>query len=321
MKAVTRNTYGGPEIIEIKKLPRPIPGADDLLVRVWATTVNRTDCAILSGTPLVQRLFTGLFKPSCPIPGTDFAGTVAAVGKEVKDFAVGDNVWGFNDNGLASQAQYLCVSNKQAVLKMPPGIDHFQAAACAEGAHYAYNFINKVKVSEGERVLIIGATGAIGSAVLQMLVAMNCEVTAVASTAKLELIKSLGAKTLIDYQKEDFVAVAEAPFALILDTVGKSSFNACKSLLTNNGVYMSSELGTRAENLYLSLITRMSKGRKVIFPFPSNIKGSMQYVQNLILAAKFKPMIDRSYPIEDIEQAYRYVLSGKKTGNVVISYE
>lgn len=307
--------------MKLTELPKPIPANDEILVRVWATTVNRTDCAILTATPFVQRFFTGLLKPSSPIPGTDFAGTVEAVGKKVTGYGLGDNVWGFSDLGLASQAQYMCVSAKSAILKMPEGIDHFHAVACAEGAHYAYNCINKLKVEAGSRVLVNGASGAVGSAALQMLVALKCKVTAVSGTKNIETMRRLGADTVIDYEKDDFTKVAEGPFNLIVDAVGKSRFRACKPLLSHSGVYISSELGPGNENLILPLTTRLKNGQRVIFPFPSNVLRSMKYVQELVILGKFKPLIDRTYPMEEIKDAYQYVMSGSKTGNVIITYE
>ncbi len=321
MKAVTRSIYGGPEVLNLSELPKPIPADDELLVRVRATTVNRTDCAILTGSPLIQRLFTGLIKPSCPIPGTDFAGTVEDIGKEVRNFDIGDHIWGFHDTCLASQAQYLCISEKQPVLKMIKGIDHAQAVACAEGAHYAYNCINKTKINRGDRVLVNGATGAIGSAALQMLVDLGCEVTAVASSRNSELVSMLGAIEIIDYEKEDFTLKARGGYDLIIDAVGKSRFKNCKALLRDHGVYISTELGPRNENILLALRSKFSSGKKVIFPFPSDIRGSLNYIQNLLEKGNFQPVLDRTYPMENIRDAYRYVLTGMKIGNVIISYE
>jgi len=164
MKAAIRSKYGSPEVISIEEVEMPLPADHEILVKVHAATVNRTDCGILCGKPFAIQFFTGLFKPTSPIPGTDFAGEIEAIGKKVSAFKVGDKVWGFNDNGLASHAQYLVISENKAVLKMPEHITYEQAAASAEGAHYAYTFINKVNLKAGQKVLVNGATGAIGSA-------------------------------------------------------------------------------------------------------------------------------------------------------------
>ena len=320
MKAITRKKYGSPEVLQIQEIEKPTPDANQLLVRVHATTVNRTDCAILSGKPFVMRFISGLFKPKAAIPGTDFAGQVEAVGANVKSFKVGDKVWGLNDEGLSSHAQYMLMDENQSIVTMPNIFSYAESVACAEGAHYAYNVLNKVKISEGDRVLINGATGAIGSACLQILRSMNAEISVVGNTKNIELLKSLGAEKVYDYLKEDFTKSARDKYKYIFDTVGKSTFGACKHLLEDNGVYISSELGPNNENLYLPLMTKLKGGKRVLFPIPSDCKRSLLFVKNLIEAGKFKAVIDKKYTMEEIKSAYYYVISGEKTGNVVISY-
>ena len=201
---------------------------------------------------------------------------------------------------------------------MPENCSYAQAAASAEAAHYAYNFINKVNLKPGQKVLVNGATGGIGSAAVQMLTQMGIQVTAVVNTKNLELVKSLGANQVIDYTKEDFTKDTEK-YDFIFDAVGKSTFGKCKHLLKPNGIYISSELGPGAQNPFLALFTPMMGGKKVIFPLPSDIKGSLVYIKNLIELGKFKPVIEKEYPLEEIAEAYRYVASGQKTGNVVIN--
>lgn len=291
-----------------------------MLIRVYAATVNRTDCAILSGKPFIMRLVTGLFKPALSSTGTDFSGVVEAVGKEVTAFEAGNQVWGFDDSGLASHAQYITIPANKAISTLPANFTHEEAAASAEGAHYAYNFINKVRLRAGQNMLVNGASGAIGSSALQFLKYFGARVTAVCDTKNIGLIQSLGADKVIDYTKEDFTKTDEK-FDFVFDTVGKSTFSRCKPLLRPGGVYISSELGPNSQNLFLALITPMLGGKKVIVPIPSNIKKSLSFVKELIGQEKFKPVIDRKYPLAEIKKAFEYVASGQKTGNVVIRME
>jgi len=250
--------------------------------------------------------------------GTDFAGEIEGVGEKVKNFKVGDRVMGFNDEGLGSQAEYMTFRGDGAMMKIPGDFDFAQAAASMEGTHYARNFLRKVKIEKGQNVLVNGATGAIGSAAVQMLKAMNkVHITAVGNTKNIEMIKSLGADVVYDYQKEDFTK-KEGKYHFIFDAVGKSEFGKCKPLLHPGGVYISSELGPGAENLWLPAWTSIVGGKQVIFPFPLNIKQSLDYIKGLIEKGQFKPVIDRRYPLEQIAEAYAYTLTEEKTGNVIL---
>ena len=320
MQAAIRSKYGPPDVIQIETVEKPAPGDHEILVKVYATTVNRTDCSILSGKPFVIQFFTGLGKPKSPTPGTDFAGIIEAVGKKVTAFQVGDRIWGFNDTGLASQAQYMTISEKEAILKIPEHVTFEQAVASAEGAQYAFNFINKVDIKPGQKVLVNGATGAIGSALVQILKSMTVEVTAVCGTQNIARVASMGADKVIDYQKADFTKL-EAQFDFVFDAVGKSTFGRCQPILKPHGIYISSELGPHSENLNLPLLTKIRGGQKVIFPFPSNIKRSMLFMQGLLEKGQFTPLIDKQYPLEKIGDAYEYAASGQKTGNVIITYQ
>lgn len=319
MKATTRTKYGGPEVLEIKNLEIPSPKNNEVLIRVHATTVNRTDCGILTGKPYLIRAFTGLFKPSSLVPGTDFAGEIISLGKSVSTFKVGDRVWGLNDEGLASQAQYMTMNVKKAITLIPDNFSYSEAVACAEGSHYAYNFINKLKLRKGDKILVNGATGAIGSAAVQLLKYMEVYVTAVGNTKNLALIKSLGADKIFNYETEDFTS-DEVRYDYVFDAVGKSSFGACNHLLKDGGIYVSSELGPGNENLYLPLTTLFKGKKRVVFPIPRDCKASIEFVSKLMKGGKFKAVIDRTYPLEDVHEAYHYVASGQKTGNVIISY-
>jgi len=318
MKAFVRTQYGKAETLQWKEIEKPTPSDNGLLIRVHHTTINRTDCSVLTGKPFVMRFFIGLMKPSSPIPGTDFAGEILEIGKDVKDFKVGDRVWGFNDEGLASHTQIMTIQADQAIAIIPDGISYSQAVASAEGAHYAYNIINSVQPKKGDKVLVNGATGGIGSAAIQILKAMGTYVTAVANTKNMDLIKSLGVDKIYNYEVEDFTEIDDEKYHFVLDAVGKSNFGKCKNLLLPKGVYISSELGPNAENPFLAIRSKFYGKKKVLFPIPSNIKKSMEFIISLIEQEKFKPVIDRTYPLEKIAEAFQYVETGQKTGNVVI---
>lgn len=320
MKAAIRVQYGRPESITIQDVAIPTPKDNEVLVQVFATTVNRTDCAILTGKPYVIRLFSGLTKPRFPSTGTDFAGKVTAVGKKVSEFRVGDRVWGFNDRGLGSHAQYIAVPENMAMQTIPEGISYEQAAASAEGAHYAYYFLSKVQIAANDKVLVNGATGAIGSATVQFLKCYGAHVTAVCSTEYVETVKGLGADVVIDYTQEDFTTGNEK-YRYVFDSVGKSTFARCKPILEEGGIYMSSELGPGMENTYLPLVTAIKGGKKVKFPIPFNIMESLAFIKGLLETNQFRPLIDRKYPLEEIEEAFYYVNSGQKKGNVLITFE
>ncbi len=318
MKAIIRTTYGSPEVLQLKDIPTPIPKDDEVLIRVHATTINRTDCGILTGKPYIIRAFTGIFKPRDLVPGTDFAGQIEAVGKKATAFKAGDRVWGLQDEGLASQAEYMTIREDKAITHIPENVSYQEAVVCGEGAHYAYNFITKVKIEKGTKVLVNGATGAIGSSAVQLLKHFGATVTAVGNTKNMAIIKSLGADKVFDYQKEDFTKDTEQ-YDFVFDAVGKSTFAKCKPLLTSKGVYISSELGPNAQNLYLPLITRLKGGKRVIFPFPSSCKRSVLLMTELMAQQKFKGVIDRVYSLEKVADGYNYVISGQKTGNVILS--
>ncbi|MBI2327107.1 NAD(P)-dependent alcohol dehydrogenase [Candidatus Curtissbacteria bacterium] len=320
MKAIVYTKYGPPDVLQLKEVEKPAPKDNEVLIRIYATTVNRTDCAILRAKPFIVRFFYGLFTPKKKITGTDFAGKIEEVGKSVSSFKAGEKVFGFDDNGLRSHAQYTTMPEDKGIARMPEHITYEQAAASTEGAHYAYNFIKKVNLTKGQKVLVNGATGAIGSAAVQFLKYFDVYVTAVGNTKNMELLKTLGADKVINYEKEDFTK-DEQKYNFIFDAVGKSTFGKCKPLLEPGGIYISSELGPAAQNVYLPLVTKVFGGKKIKFPIPTDVRGSMVFIKKLIEKGKFKPVIDRRYPLEQTIEAYRYVEKGQKTGNVVITVE
>ena len=316
MKAAVRSRYGGPEVLEIKEIPKPQPREKELLVRVHATTINRTDCGILTGQPFPIRFFSGLFTPK-RITGTDFAGVVEAVGAKVHNYKVGDRIFGFNDNCLLSHADYLTIGVERAIAHIPEGVSFAQAAATPEGAHYALNFINKVPIKAGDRVMVNGASGAIGAARVQLLKPHGVIVTATGNAQSMDWLGSLGLEEVMDYTQRDFTKSGKT-FDYVFDTVGKSSFGACKPLLRKGGAYISSELGPGNENLYLPLTTKFSGDYRVIFPFPHSINKNVEILRGLLQSGAFRPLIDCSYPFEQIREAFTFVASGRKTGNVIL---
>jgi NADPH:quinone reductase-like Zn-dependent oxidoreductase len=323
MKAVVYTHYGSPDVLQIKEVEKPVPKDNEVLIKVFATTVNRTDCATIRAKPFFARIWTGLLRPRKQIPGTEFAGEIAATGKSISALHVGEKVFGFDDQVSGSHAQYLTIKADN-VVTMPDNISYQQAAASFEGAHYAYNFINKVDIKQGQDVLVNGATGAIGSAAVQLLKYFGVNVTAVCSAKNIELVQSLGASKVIDYTKEDFTK-GEQSYDFIFDTVGKSSFFKCKRLLKQGGVYISSDLGYMAQNIFLPLITPIIKTllgyKKTVSPFPYEVRRTLLLVKKLIEQGKFKAVIDREYPLEQIVKAYEYVETGQKTGNVAITVQ
>ena len=323
MKAIVYTSYGSPEVLQLKEVEKPEPGANEILVRVRATSVNRTDCANLRAKPFIMRFTMGLFKPKKKIPGTEFAGDVVEVGQSVNTFHLGDKVFGFDDSVLSSYAEYMVFPANKGISTIPQGFNYQEAGACIEGVHYAYNFINKVELRKGQKVMVNGASGGIGTAAVQLLKHFGADITAVCDTKNIGLVKSLGADKIIDYSKDDFTKDSEK-YDYVFDCVGKSTFSKCCHLLKPGGVYISSELGPWSQNIFYSLISAIfggipgREGKKVRFPYPPNILRSVELAKKLVEDGKYKSVIDRSFPLEKIADAFRYVEKGQKTGNVSI---
>jgi NADPH:quinone reductase-like Zn-dependent oxidoreductase len=320
MKAVVYTKYGSPDVLELKEIEKPTPKNNEVLIKIHATTVNRTDSATRMAKPFIARFFTGLFRPNKTVLGIEFAGKIEAIGKEVTSYKVGDKVFGFSEFNFGAHAEYMTMPENGSLATIPTNMTFEEAAPSTEGAHYAYNFINKVNIKHGHKILVNGASGGIGSAMVQLLKYFGTDVTAVCDTKNIELVKSLGARKVFDYTKEDFTKDAQK-YDCIFDAVGKSSFAKCKPLLQPNGVYISSELGSMSQNIFYALVTPIFANKKVIFPLPKDINGSVRLIKKLMDEGKFKAVIDRKYPLEQIATAYRYVETGQKTGNVVITIE
>jgi NADPH:quinone reductase-like Zn-dependent oxidoreductase len=318
MKTAFRSKYGTGKVLTIKDVDVPTPKEDELLIRVHAATADRTTYHVLTGKPFIMRLFTGLFKPRLAATGCDFAGQIEAIGRNVTSFKVGDKVMGLGGVfDCGSHAQYLVLAEKKGIVKIPDGITFEQAAACCEGTFYAGSLARIFKIDVGKKVLVYGATGAIGSAYVQLLKARGLYVTGVCRGEHLELVKSLGADKVVDYTKTDFTKDDEQ-YDLVLDAVGKSSFLKCKRLLTKKGTFTSSG---GLENILWALFTPMLGGKKVIFPPPMRVRETLEYVTSQMKEGKFKPLIDRVYPLEKIAEAFDYVASEQKLGNVVITMQ
>jgi NADPH:quinone reductase-like Zn-dependent oxidoreductase len=317
MKAAVYHQYGGPEVVSITDIDKPIVQDNDVLIRVYASTVNRTDTGFRSAQYIVSRLFSGIVKPKNPVLGCDFAGEIVEVGKSVTQFQIGDRVFGFDDQGFGAHAEYKVISADASIAHIPKGLAYTEAAALAEGGHYALCDIRAAGVVEGQYVMVYGATGAIGSAAVQLLKYFGAYVVAVCSTKHINLVKSLGADEVIDYTKED-ISKTTHRFDLVFDAVGKISFDTCKSILKDRGIYISTELGPNLQNPFLAITTSFRKGKKVLFPLPTVNQADIVFLKELVEQGKYRAIIDKTYLLDDIVAAHQYVDMGHKVGNVVI---
>jgi len=317
MKAIVYEKYGPPEVAQLMEVPKPIPKDNELLIKVYSSTVNRTDSGFRSAEYFISRFWSGLLRPKYQILGCEFAGIIEEIGKGVITFQKGDKVFGYNDKTFGGHGEYLTIAETEAVTNIPDNISFDEAAALTEGAHYALVDIRAAKIERGQNVLVYGATGAIGSAAVQLLKHFGATITAVCNTKNVELVKSLGADIVIDYQTQDFTKT-ENKFQFIFDAVGKSSFGQCKPLLTEKGIYISTELGKNGENILFALTTPLWGGKKLLFPIPTITKKDVIFLKELVQKGEYKPLIDRKYTLEQIVDAYKYVETGQKTGSVVI---
>ncbi len=318
MKAVVYTQYGSPEVLQLQKLDRPKPKENEVLIKVKATTVNRTDLAFLKADPFLNRFFTGLFSPKIKVLGSEFAGDVVAIGSMVKEFKIGDRVFGLSCQNMGVHAEYLCLPEAGSMTQMPANWSYEEAAAICEGHWLALTYLQAIDIQKGQRILINGATGSIGSSGLQLCNYYGAEITAVCATKDLDLIKSLGAQKVIDYTKEDFTQ-SGGSYDFVFDAVGKSSFGQCKKLLKPAGIYFSTELGAYFQNPFLALWTSWFASKKVIFPIPKDHKKDILFFKNLAEAGDLKALIDRTYSLEKIAEAYSYVKMGQKVGSVVVT--
>jgi NADPH:quinone reductase-like Zn-dependent oxidoreductase len=319
MRAVVHDRYGPPDVLRVEEVERPVPADDQVLVRVHATTVTRTDCAIRAARPFLWRFFAGLLRPKRRILGIELAGEVERVGAAVTGFAVGDHVFGGSAGRFGAHAEYVCVREGAALAHKPAGMTFEEAAAVSDGFVQAVSALRTGELSEGQRILVYGASGSLGTAAVQLAKHVGAHVTAVCGTKNVELVRALGADEVVDYQQQDDTKNGET-YDVILDAVGVHSFFRCRRSVKPGGIFVPTELGWfMLENLLLTLVTKRFGERRVRFGVARWSKQDVLFLKQLIEAGEYRAVIDRSYPLEDVVEATRYVETRQKTGNVVLT--
>lgn len=312
MKAIINTEYGSADVLKLQEIEKPTPKSNEVLVKIYATTVNRTDTGLRSAEYFISRLFTGLFKPRFHTLGSEFAGIIEQIGENVKSFKVGDEIFGLSTSNFGTHAEYLIISENASIALKPKNLTFYEAACIGEGPYLALNYLEKFKIDKTTKILINGTSGSIGSSGLQLAKYFGAEVTAVTDTKNIALAKTLGADFVVDYTKEDFTDT-DKKFDLVFDAVGKSSFFKCKKLLKENGTYFSTELGYLSQNVYLPFFTK-----KIIFPIPKDMKEQVEFFKDLAEKGHLHAIIDRQYTLEEVAEAHRYVEKGMKVGSVSI---
>ncbi len=321
MRAVIHTRYGGPDVLRLADVPRPVPADDEVLIRIHATTVNRTDCGWRSGSPVIVRYFAGWRRPKRPILGTELAGVVEAVGSGVTKFRPGDEVFGVRAIDFGAHAQYVAMRESAPLALKPGNLTLEQAAAVCDGAILALTCLRGGGIRAGQRLLIYGASGAIGTAAVQLAKTFDARVTAVTDTRHVELVRSLGADRVIDYTKEDLADPGET-YDVVFDAVGKTSYWTWRHALVPRGLYVTTDLGPFVQNPLLIVGTALTSrlgGKRVLLPIPTYRQADVLLLKELVESGKFLPVIDRSYPLEQVVEATRYVETQQKTGNVVLT--
>jgi NADPH:quinone reductase-like Zn-dependent oxidoreductase len=316
MKAVVFDEYGPPEVLRVEEVEKPTPGEDQVLVQVHATTVNRSDCGVRGADPFFVRFFTGLRRPKNRTPGMEFAGVVTAIGSAVTDLAVGDEVFGVK--GAGANAEFTLVRAAGSIARKPASMSFEEAAAVCDGACIARACLAKAGDLFGRHILIYGASGSIGTAAVQLAKHQGARVTAVCNGRNAELVRSLGADEVLDYEREDFTRNG-VTYDAVFDAVGKQSFRRCRGSIVDGGVFITTDLGWGWHVPPLALLTRWIGSKKVTLPVPKYSRDDVQFLKELIDAGEYRAVIDRTYPLEDVVEATRYVETGQKTGNVVLT--
>jgi NADPH:quinone reductase-like Zn-dependent oxidoreductase len=323
MRAIVYERYGPPDVLELKDMPKPTPKANEVLIKVRATTVTSGDWRLRSltvpaGFRLISRLVFGVSKPRQPILGTELAGDIEAIGKDVRRFKVGDRVFAFSGAGMGCHAEYKCMPQDGAVALKPAHLSYDEAAAISFGGTTALSFLRRGKLQSGEKVLINGASGGVGTAAVQLARHFGADVTGVCGTANLEMVKSLGAQHVIDYTREDFTRNGET-CDVIVDTAGTAPYSRCKDSLKERGRLLQ-VLGGLPDMLQIPWIALTSSKRVIAGP-ASERAEDLRFLAKLAEAGEFKPVIDRRYPFEQMAAAHRYVDTGRKRGNVIVTLE
>ncbi len=314
MRAVVHHRYGPPEVLRIEEVEPPTPAAGEALVRVHATTVTQTDCHMRRAQPFVWRFLLGLRRPKRRILGLEFAGVVESVGSEVAAFAVGDRVFGLRSG---AHAERICVREAGLIAHIPEGTTFVGAAAVCDGASQAWNHLAAGGVRAGTRLLVYGASGSCGTAAVQLGRHLGAHVTAVCTTKNIELMRSLGADEVIDYTQEDFTKNGES-YDVVLDAVGKHSYLRARRSLVPQGRFVPTD---GLHNIPLSFATRWLGDKRVVFKYAGYSRETVLLVKMLMEAGQFRPVVDRTYPVEDVVEATRYVESWQKTGSVVLTFD
>jgi len=323
MRAVVYDRYGPPDVLRLEDVARPVPGEDEVLVKIHAAAVTRADCATREANrrsgllvTLISRLISGIRRPRQRILGSELAGEVEAVGAAVRGFAVGDHVFGSTGFRFGAHAEFICIREKARIAHKPAGMSFEEAAAVCDGGLNALWCLRLADLGKGQKILIYGASGAIGTAGVQLAKYFDADLTAVCSTKNLELMRSLGADRVIDYTQEDFTKNGQT-YDVIFDAVGKHSFRRCKGSLKPRGKYLATD---GLWNLILALWTSRFGDKKVMFSIPPRYtQQDVLFLKELIEAGKYRAVIDRSYPLQDVVEAARYVETEQKTGNVVLT--
>ncbi len=315
MRAVVHDRYGPPDVLRLADVETPVPREDEILVRIHATTVNRSDCGWRAPHPFFSRLFTGLLRPKRPILGSELAGVVEAVGPAVTAFAVGDELFGVKSG---AHAEYVCARETAALAPKPAAMSFEEAAAVCDGAIIALTCLRKAALQRGQSIVVYGASGSIGTAGVQLAKHLGARVTAVCDTKNVELVRSLGADDIVDYTREDFTRNGET-YDVVFDAVGKHSFRRCRRSLKRGGVYLETDLGFMWHAPLLALLTRWIGDKRVTIPIPKYTRENVVFLKELIEAGEYRAVIDRTYPLSDVVEATRYVETGQKTGNVVLT--
>ncbi len=317
MRAVVHDRYGPPDVLRLDDVERPVPEDDEVLVAVHATTVNRTDCGFRNPTPFFVRGFSGLLRPKNKILGTELAGEVVAVGAAVTEFKVGDHVFGVQADRFGAHAEFVCVREDGPLARKPNNMTFEEAAAVCDGVILARTCLRWAGVREGQRIVVYGASGSIGTAGVQLAKHLGAHVTAVCNTANVDRVRSLGADEVIDYTQEDFTENGET-YDVIFDAVGKHSFRRCRRSLAKGGIYAVTDLGFLWQNPLLALLTKLFRTRRVMMPIPKYKKADVLFLKELIEAGAYRAVIDRYYPLEEVVEATRYVETGLMNAHRVI---